>query len=326
MRVYYDKDTDFSLLKNKKIAIIGYGSQGRAQALNLRDSGMTVCVALRPESLSTVKAQEEKLDIMTIDEAAAWADIVMVLAPDEVQAEIYTQDIEPNIKPGASLAFAHGFNVHFGFITPRADLDVWEIAPKDTGARVRSEYERGHGVPCLVAVHQDVTGKAKDLALAYGSAIGAGRVGITETTFAEECEVDLFGEQAVFFGGLVPLMRTAFETMVEAGYPPEMAYFRCVQQVKLVTDAVCARGIAGMNQMISNTAEYGGYIAAPRLITPETKKEMQRLLTDIKSGAFARAWMHENKTSGKNFKAMRAKEAAHPIEQAGEAVRKNLQK
>lgn len=324
MKTYHDSDADLLLLRGKKIAIIGYGSQGRAQALNLRDSGMNVRVGLKQKSKSLAKAAADKMDVAPVKDVVAWADIVMLLAPDELQADIYAKDIAPHIRLGASLAFAHGFNVHFGFITPRKDLDVWEVAPKDTGAKVRSEYARGHGAPCLVAVHQNKTGKAFELALAYGAAIGAGRAGMTKTTFREECEVDLFGEQAVFFGGLVPLMRSAFETMVEAGYPPEMAYFRCVQQVRLVTDAICEHGIAGTQKIISNTAEYGGYIAGPRLITKNTKKEMKRLLKDIQSGKFARAWMNENKDGGRKFKAMRAKNASHPIEKPGKKLREKL--
>jgi ketol-acid reductoisomerase len=324
MKTYHDSDANLSLLRDKKIAIVGYGSQGRAQALNLRDSGMRVRVGLPARSKTIARAVAEKMDVTSVAEVTAWADIVMLLAPDELQAEIYKRDIAPHIKPGASLAFGHGFNVHYGFIKPQKDIDVWEVAPKDTGAKMRSEYARGHGVPCLVAVHQNKTGKAFELALAYGAAIGAGRAGMTKTTFREECEVDLFGEQAVFFGGLVPLMRTAFETMVEAGYPPEMAYFRCVQQVRLVTDAICEHGIAGMQKIISNTAEYGGYIAGPRLITKDTKKEMKRLLKDIQNGAFAHQWMKENKSGGKKFKTLRAKQVQHPLEKPGKKLREKL--
>jgi len=325
MRVYYDADADLGLIRNKKIAIVGFGSQGRSQALNLRESGVkNLRVALKPGSASIAKAKQAKFTVTTVKEAAAWADIIMLLAPDELQAEIYKKDIAPYLKKGASLAFSHGFNVHFGFIKPRKDLDVWEVAPKDTGAKVRERYQEGSGVPCLVAVHQNVSSKAFDLTLAYASAIGAGRVDITKTSFREECEVDLFGEQAVFFGGVVPLMRAAFETMVEDGYPPEMAYFRCVHQVKLVTDAIAARGIAGMNRMISNTAEYGGYVAGPRLITKDTKKEMKRLLKEIQNGTFARAWMAENKSGQKRFKALRAQAAKHPLEKAGEMVRRSM--
>lgn len=326
MKTYYDKDAKLSLIRSKNVAVVGYGSQGRSQALNLRDSGVkNLRVALPPKSKSVAKAKRDGFTVMTPAKAAAWADIVMVLAPDEKQAELYKKDLAPNMKNGASLAFGHGFNVHFGFIKPRADVDVWEIAPKDTGAKMRSEYESGSGVPCLVAVHQNKTGQAKALALAYGAAIGAGRAGITETTFREECEVDLFGEQAVFFGGLLPLMRAAFETMVEAGYPPEMAYFRCVHQVKLVTDAVCAYGPAGLSKVISNTAEYGGYVASQKIITKDTKRAMKKLLGDIQSGAFARRWMKENNDGLKHFMAERCNAAKHPVEKAGAKFRGSRQ-
>ena len=325
MRVYHDSDADPGLIKTRNVALIGYGSQGRSQALNLRDSGVKhLKIGVRSGSPSAKKAAGDGLEISSMADAAKWADVIVMLTPDETQAEIYAKDIAPNLKQGASLAFAHGFNVRFGFITPRADLDVWEIAPKDTGAKMRERYEEGQGVACLAAVHQDASKNALKLALSYGAAIGAGRAGITETTFAEECEADLFGEQAVFFGGVVPLMRAGFETMVEAGYPPEMAYFRCVQQVKLVTDAIAARGIAGMNEIISNTAEYGGYVAGPKLVTAETKKEMKRLLDDIRSGAFAKAWMEENKNGASWFRAEHEKAAKHPMEPVGAAVRASL--
>jgi ketol-acid reductoisomerase len=311
-----------TVIATKKIAIVGYGSQGHAHAQNLRDSGIEVRVAAKPGSKSAVKAKTAKFDVVTVKAAAEWADVVMLLAPDEVQAEIYKKDIAPYIKRGASLAFAHGFNVHFGFITPRKDLDVWMVAPKEIGLRVRSEYEKGAGVAGLVAVAQDATGRAKKLALAYAQAIGCKRV--METTFADECEVDLFGEQVVLFGGLPPLIRAAFETLVESGYEPEMAYFKCAQQVRLVADMIAAHGLAAMSEAISNTAEYGGYIAAPRIITKDIKKEMKRLLAEIQSGAFAKQWMQENKKGGKTFRALRAKNAKHSIEKAGAKVRRTL--
>jgi ketol-acid reductoisomerase len=322
MRVYHDSDCDLNLIRDKKIAIVGYGSQGRAHALNLRDSGAKhVRVALKAGSGSAVKAKAEKFEVMTVADAAKWADVIVLLTPDETQAEIYANEIAPNIKQGASLVFAHGFNVHFGFIQLRKDLDCWMVAPKEVGPVVRSEYEKGGGVAGLVAVHQDASGQAKPLALSYGAALGCGRAGIFETSFGEECEVDLFGEQAVLFGGLPPLMRAGFETLVEAGYAPEIAYFKCVQQVKLVADAIAVRGISGMNGIISNTAEYGGYIAEPQLITDATRKEMQRLLADIKSGTFAKQWMNENKTGGKFLEDQRKKISSHPLEAIGARLR-----
>ncbi|MFW0777635.1 MAG: ketol-acid reductoisomerase [Rickettsiales bacterium] len=322
MQTYHDADCDLPLIVGKKIAIIGYGSQGHAHALNLRDSGVKeICVALREESPSREAVSAAGLKVMSVAEAAASADVVMILTPDETQAELYANDIAPNLKPGASLAFAHGFNVHFGFITPVDDVDVWMVAPKEIGPVVRSEYEKGSGVPCLVAIAQDATGKAKEIALSYAAAIGGGRIGVFETSFAEECEVDLFGEQAVLFGGLPPLMRAGFDTLVEAGYAPEIAYFKCVQQVKLVADAIAARGISGMNELISNTAEYGGYIAEDRLITDNTKQEMKRLLGDIQNGTFAKDWMAEHKTGGKTLMGARGKAGQHPMEAVGKKLR-----
>ena len=322
MRVYYDRDADLNLIKNKKIAIIGYGSQGHAHAANLRDSGCKeVRVALRPDSISVAKAKAVKFEVVTPDEAAKWADVVMVLTPDELQAEIYANDIAPHLKKGASLVFAHGFNIHFQLIEPRADMDVWMVAPKGPGHTVRAEYQKGGGVPCLVAVQQNASGNALDLALAYATAVGGGRSGIIETTFKEECETDLFGEQAVLCGGLSHLIQAGFETLVEAGYAPEMAYFECLHEVKLIVDLIYEGGIANMRYSISNTAEYGDYVTGPRIVTEETKKEMKRVLRDIQTGKFARDWMLENKAGKPSFKASRRLSAEHPIEEVGGKLR-----
>ncbi|MFO0388201.1 MAG: ketol-acid reductoisomerase [Alphaproteobacteria bacterium] len=322
MRIYYDADCDLNLIRGKKIAIIGYGSQGHAHALNLRDSGVKdVRVGLRPDSPSIAKVKAAKFEVMTPADAAGWADVVVMLTPDELQAEIYANDIAPNMKKGASLVFAHGFAVHFGFIVPSADMDVWMVAPKDIGPRVRAAFEQGAGVPSLVAVHQDASGNAMELALSYAAALGSGRTGIFETSFGHECEVDLFGEQAVLFGGLPPLMRAAFDTLVQAGYAPELAYFKCVQQVKLVADAICARGIAGLSSVISNTAEYGGYIAEGRIITDATKQAMKELLGNIQSGKFAREWMNESKNGAPTLNARLRQVAEHPIEEVGAKLR-----
>src|SRR6201993_4648427 len=322
MRVYYDRDTDLNLIKGKKIAIIGYGSQGHAHALNLRDSGVKdVAVALRKNSQGVKKAEAEKLKVMEVAEAAKWADVMMMLTPDELQGEIYREHLSGNMKQGAALMFAHGLNIHFNLIEPRADLDVMMIAPKGPGHTVRAEYQRGAGVPVLMAVHRDVSGNAHDLTLSYGSAIGGGRAGIIETTFREECETDLFGEQSVLCGGLGELMKAGYETLVEAGYAPEMAYFECLHEVKLIVDLIFEGGIATMNYSISNTAEYGEYVTGPRIITPETKKEMKKVLEDIQMGRFTRDWMLENKVGQTNFKAMRRATAAHPIEEVGGKLR-----
>ena len=322
MRVYYDRDADVNLIKGKKVVIVGYGSQGHAHALNLRDSGVKdVAVALRKGSGSAKKAEAEKLAVMEVPEAAKWADVMMMLTPDELQGDIYRDHLAANMKQGAALMFAHGLNIHFNLIEPRPDLDVMMIAPKGPGHTVRAEYQRGAGVPVLMAIHQDASGNAHDLCLSYGSAIGGGRAGIIETTFREECETDLFGEQSVLCGGLVELMKAGFETLVEAGYSPEMAYFECVHEVKLIVDLIYEGGIATMNYSISNTAEYGEYKSGPRVVTPETKAEMKRILDDIQAGRFVKDWMLENRVNQTSFKAMRAKMAAHPIEEIGAKLR-----
>ena len=322
MRVYYDRDADVNLIKTKKIAVVGYGSQGHAHALNLKDSGCAdVRVALRKGSATAKKAEGAGLTVMTPADAAKWADVMMILAPDEMQADIYNNDLAPNMKQGAALAFAHGLNIHFRLIEPRPDLDVFMIAPKGPGHTVRSEYVKGGGVPCLVAVEQNASGNALEIALSYASAIGGGRSGIIETTFREECETDLFGEQVVLCGGLVELIRAGYETLVEAGYAPEMAYFECLHEVKLIVDLIYEGGIANMNYSISNTAEYGEYTRGPRIVTAETKAEMKRVLDDIQSGRFARDWMLENTVGQSSFKAMRRRSAEHPIEKVGEKLR-----
>jgi ketol-acid reductoisomerase len=321
MRVYYDRDADLNFIKNKKVAIIGFGSQGHAHALNMRDSGVKdVAIAARAGA-SAKKAEAAGFRVMANAEAAKWADIMMMVTPDELQADIYTSDLKSNMKSGAALLFAHGFNVHFRLIEPRADLDFAMVAPKGPGHTVRSEYQRGGGVPCLVAVHQDASGNAHDLGLAYASAIGGGRAGIIETTFREECETDLFGEQSVLCGGLVELIRAGFETLVEAGYAPEMAYFECLHEVKLIVDLIYEGGIANMNYSVSNTAEYGEYVVGPRIITRETRAEMKRVLDDIQKGKFARDWVLENRAGQPSFKATRARNALHPIEEVGERLR-----
>jgi ketol-acid reductoisomerase len=322
MKVYYDADADLGLIKAKKVAIVGYGSQGHAHALNLRDSGVKeVVVALRAGSASAKKAESEGLKVMSPADAAKWADVVMVLVPDELQADLYANDLHANMKQGSALAFAHGFNVHFKLIEPRADLDVYMIAPKGPGHTVRGEYVKGGGVPCLVAVHQDASGKAKDIALSYASAVGGGRSGVIETTFREECETDLFGEQAVLCGGVSHLIQAGFETLVEAGYAPEMAYFECLHEVKLIVDLIYEGGLANMRYSVSNTAEYGDYVTGPRIVTSETKAEMKQVLTDIQTGRFARDWMLENKAGQPSFKATRGLHAEHQIEQVGGKLR-----
>ncbi len=322
MRVYYDRDADLNLIKDKKIAVLGYGSQGHAHAQNLRDSGVKdVAIALREGSATARKAIDAGFAVKSNKDAAAWADIVMILAPDEHQAAIYADDLHDNLKQGAALAFAHGLNVHFGLIEPRADLDVIMIAPKGPGHTVRSEYVRGGGVPCLIAVDQDASGNAHDIALAYASAVGGGRSGIIETNFREECETDLFGEQAVLCGGITHLIQAGFETLTEAGYAPEMAYFECLHETKLIVDLLYEGGIANMRYSISNTAEYGDITTGPRIITDETKAEMKRVLADIQSGRFVKNFVLDNRAGQPELKAARKAAAAHPIEQVGSELR-----
>ena len=322
MRVYYDRDADINLIKNKKVVIVGYGSQGHAHAANLRDSGVKeIAVALRSDSSSVEKAKSAGFNVMNVVDASKWADVIMMLTPDELQGEIYRSEIEKNMKSGAAIAFAHGLNVHFNLIEPRNDIDVFMVAPKGPGHTVRSEYQKGGGVPCLIAIDQDVSGNVHDIGLSYASAVGGGRSGVIETTFKEECETDLFGEQTVLCGGLVELIRAGYETLTEAGYAPEMAYFECLHEVKLIVDLIYEGGIANMNYSISNTAEYGEYVTGPRLITSETKAEMKRILDDIQSGKFTRDWMLENKVNQTSFKATRRKVADHPIEAIGKELR-----
>ena len=322
MRVYYDRDADVNLIKTKNVLIVGYGSQGHAHAMNLRDSGVeNVRIALREGSATRKKVEGAGFTCMTPAEGAAWADVVMMLTPDELQGDIYANDLHANMKEGAGLAFAHGLNVHFNLIEPRADLDVFMIAPKGPGHTVRSEYLRGGGVPTLVAIAQDASGNAMDLALSYASANGGGRAGIIETTFKEECETDLFGEQVVLCGGLVELIRAGFETLTEAGYAPEMAYFECLHETKLIVDLLYEGGIANMRYSISNTAEYGDITTGPRIITDETKAEMKRVLADIQSGRFVKNFVLDNRAGQPELKAARKAAAAHPIEQTGEKLR-----
>ena len=322
MRVYYDRDADVNLIKTKKVCIVGYGSQGHAHAANLKDSGVPeVAVALREGSATRAKAEEAGFKVMSVREAAEWADVLMMLTPDELQAEIYEDEIAGNMRPGTALAFAHGLNVHFDLIVPGKDVDVMMIAPKGPGHTVRGEYTKGGGVLCLLAVHQDASGNAHDIGLSYASAIGGGRSGIIETTFRQECETDLFGEQAVLCGGLCELIKAGFDTLVDAGYDPEMAYFECLHEVKLIVDLIYEGGIANMNYSISNTAEYGEYVSGPRVITDETRKAMKEILDDIQSGRFTRDWMLENKARQSSFKAMRRQASEHRIEAVGETLR-----
>ena len=321
MKVYYDKDADLSIIRGKKVTIVGYGSQGHAHALNLKDNGVDVTVGLREGSASVQKAKSAGLTVKSVPEAVKGADLVMIVAPDEQHKKIYQESVEPNLKNGATLAVAHGFSVHFGFIQPRPDLDVIMIAPKGPGHLVRSTFMQGGGVPCLIAVKQDASGKARDVALSYASAIGGGRAGVIETTFKDECETDLFGEQAVLCGGATHLVQAGFETLVEAGYPPEMAYFECLHELKLIVDLMYEGGIANMRYSISNTAEYGDYTRGPRIVNEQTKAEMKKILKEIQSGQFAKEWMAENESGGKRFPEMRAQAAKHPIEEVGAKLR-----
>ncbi len=321
MKVYYDKDADLSIIQGKKVAIIGYGSQGHAHANNLKESGGSVVVGLREGSASADKARNAGLDVASVEEATRQADFVMILTPDEHQARIYREQVEPNLKQGATIAFAHGFNIHYGQIEPRADLDVMMIAPKGPGHLVRSTYVEGGGVPSLIAIHQNSSGQAKEVALSYASAIGGGRAGVIETSFREETETDLFGEQAVLCGGLTALIQAGFETLTEAGYSPEMAYFECLHEVKLIVDLIYEGGIANMRYSISNTAEYGDFVSGPRVINEESRKAMKGILEDIQTGKFAREFILENQANAATLKARRRIAREHPIEVVGEKLR-----
>jgi len=321
MRIFYDKDADLSLVKGRRVAIVGYGSQGHAHALNLKDSGVRVTVALRRDGLSWQKAVKAGLDVREVGEAVREADIVMILLPDENHAQVYQESIEPNIKKGAALAFAHGFNIHYGQIQPRADLDVLMVAPKAPGHTVRATYTQGGGVPSLIAVHQDASGAARDLALSYASAIGSGKAGIIETTFREETETDLFGEQTVLCGGCVELVKAGFETLVEAGYAPEMAYFECLHELKLIVDLMYEGGIGTMNYSISNNAEYGEYVMGPEVINQQSRQAMRRALARIQNGEYAKSFLLENRVGAPTLRAHRRLTAQHPIEQIGEKLR-----
>lgn len=321
MKVYYDKDADLSLIKGKNVTIIGYGSQGHAHAQNLNDSGVKVTVGLRKGGASWAKVEKAGLKVAEVAEAVKTADVVMILLPDEQIATVYKNDVEPNIKKGASLAFAHGFNVHYGQVVPRDDLDVWMVAPKAPGHTVRSTYTQGGGVPHLVAVHADKSGKARDLALSYAVANGGGKAGIIETNFREETETDLFGEQAVLCGGTVELIKAGYETLIEAGYAPEMAYFECLHELKLIVDLIYEGGIANMNYSISNNAEYGEYVTGPRIVTDETKKVMKQVLKDIQTGEYAKSFILENRAGAPTLQSRRRLTAEHSIEQVGEKLR-----
>ncbi len=324
MNIYYDKDTDLSIIQSKRVAIIGYGSQGHAHANNLQDSGVKVIVGLRQDSASFTKAKNAGIDARPIEDAVKAADLIMVLAPDEHQSKLYQKVIDPHIKHGATLAFAHGFNIHFKCIAPRKDLDVIMVAPKGPGHLVRSTYTQEKGIPTLIAVYQDTSGRAKNTALSYASANGGGRAGIIETTFKEETETDLFGEQAVLCGGATALVQTGFETLVEAGYAPEMAYFECLHELKLIVDLMYEGGIANMRYSISNTAEYGDLTRGPRIINANTKAEMKRILAEIQSGEFAKEFIQENRSGAKNMQAMRQRGHQHPIEAVGARLREMM--
>ena len=325
MRVYYDRDADVGLIKKKKVVIVGYGSQGHAHAANLKDSGVAeVAVSLRADSSSRAKAADAGFKVMDVAEAAAWGDLVMMLTPDELQADIYRDEIHDNIRAGAAIAFAHGLNVHFNLIEPRSDIDCLMVAPKGPGHTVRSEYMRGGGVPCLLAIHQDASGNAHDVGLSYASAVGGGRSGIIETTFQEECETDLFGEQAVLCGGLVELIKAGYETLVEAGYAPEMAYFECLHEVKLIVDLIYEGGIANMNYSISNNAEYGEYVTGPEVINDQSRAAMRNALKRIQDGEYAKMFISEGAHNYPSMTAYRRNKAAHPIEQVGAKLREMM--
>src|SRR3977135_3775742 len=323
MKIYYDKDADIQQIRNKKVAVIGYGSQGHAHALNMKESGVSVVIGLR-EGASWKKAEQSGLKVMPVADAVKTSDVVMILAPDEAQAAIYRQDIAPNLKPGSSLAFGHGFNIHFGQIVAPANINVFMVAPKGPGHLVRSEYTKGSGVPCLLAVHQDPSGDTKQIGLAYASAIGGGRAGVIETNFREETETDLFGEQAVLCGGLTALIKAGFETLVEAGYAPEMAYFECLHEMKLIVDLIYEGGISEMRYSVSNTAEYGDMTRGPAVVTDETKRRMKGLLAEIQSGAFANEWMKENRLGRPRFLDLEAQTRDHQIEQVGARLREMM--
>lgn len=321
MKIYYCQDANFEVLKGKTVAIIGYGSQGHAHALNLKDSGANVVVGLYEGSKSRAKAEADGLVVKNVAEAVKAADIIMILIPDEKQAGVYKASIQPNLKPGAALAFAHGFNIHFSQIVPPDNVDVFLVAPKGPGHLVRRVYQEGKGVPCLFAVHQDYTGKAREIALAYAKGVGGTRAGTIETNFKDETETDLFGEQAVLCGGASELIKAGFETLVEAGYPPEMAYFECLHELKLIVDLIYEGGLARMRYSVSDTAEYGDYVVGKRIITDETRKEMKKVLKEIQDGTFARNWILENQANRPSFSAIRKKEAEHPVEVVGKELR-----
>jgi len=322
MKVYYEQDADLSLIQNKKVAVVGYGSQGHAHALNMRDSGVKqLKVALAPGSASRKKAEAEGIEVTTVEEATKWADVLMILVPDEKQAVLFANEIEPHLRAGQHIMFGHGFNIHYNLIRPRADVDVSLSAPKGPGHTLRAQYQMGFGLPGLIAIHQDASGSATEVALAYSKAIGNTRAGVIQTSFREETETDLFGEQAVLCGGIVELIKAGFETLVEAGYAPEMAYFECLHETKLIVDLIYEGGIANMNYSISNTAEYGEYVSGPRIVNSETKAEMKRVLTDIQDGTFARNWVLENQAGAPSFHAKRARMNDHLIEEVGEKLR-----
>jgi ketol-acid reductoisomerase len=323
-RIFYDKDADLGLIRGRKVAIVGYGSQGHAHALNLTDSGVAVKVGLRPTSKGLARAKAAGLEVGPVAEVAAWADVVMLLAPDTSQPKIYTESIAPNLAPGKTLMFAHGFNIRYGTIAPRGDVDVTMIAPKGPGHRVRETYQAGDGVPALLAVHQDASGQAKPLALSYARAIGAARAGVLETTFTEETETDLFGEQAVLCGGVSALVKAGFETLVDAGYQPEVAYFECLHELKLIVDLMYRGGLDYMRYSISDTAEYGDYVAGPHIVGAHTREVMKKLLAEIQDGSFARRWIGENAAGRPAFEAERTRQRAHPIEKVGAALRKMM--